>query len=53
MHSHHSGDKPIDTPQLEFAYEPRDFSAFRENGESWRIITKDTPQPTTFEPYHS
>jgi len=51
MHSHHAGGKPIDTPHLEFAYQPRDFSAFRETGESWRIITKDTPQPTTFEPY--
>src|SRR5262245_38491546 len=52
MHSHHDGGKLIDTPHLEFAYAPRDFSAFRETGESWRIITTDTPQPTTFEPYH-
>ena len=51
MHSHHAGGKPIDTPQLEFAYQPQDFSAFRETGESWQVITKDTPQPTTFEPY--
>lgn len=51
MHSHHAGGKPVDTPQLEFAYQPQDFSAFRETGESWRVITKDTPQPTTFEPY--
>jgi hypothetical protein len=52
MHSHQAGGKPVNTPELEFAYQPRDFSAFRESGESWRIITKDTPQPTTFEPYH-
>jgi hypothetical protein len=51
MHSHHSGGKPVATPHLEFTYQPRDFAAFRETGESWRIITKDTPQPTTFEPY--
>jgi hypothetical protein len=51
MHSHRDGDKPIDTPHLEFAYQPQDFSAFRETGESWRVVTKDTPQPTTFEPY--
>jgi hypothetical protein len=51
MHSHKEGGKPIETPQLEFAYEPRDFSAFRETGESWRIITSQTPQPTTFQPY--
>jgi hypothetical protein len=53
MHSHQAGGKPLDTPHLEFAYQARDFSAFRETGESWRIITKDTPQPTTFEPYRA
>ena len=51
MHSHHQGGQPVATPHLEFAYQPRDFSAFRETGASWQIITKDTPQPTTFEPY--
>ena len=50
MHSHAAGGKPIDTPHLEFAYQPQDFRAFRETGESWRVITPDTPQPTTFEP---
>jgi hypothetical protein len=50
MHSHAAGGKPIDTPQLEFGYAARDFSAFRETGESWRVITHETPQPTTFEP---
>ena len=53
MHSHHAGGKPIDTPHLEFAYQPQDFSALRETGESWKTITKDTPQPTTFQPYAS
>jgi hypothetical protein len=53
MHSHQSGGKPIDTPHLEFTYESRDFSAFREDGKSWRVITKETPQPTTFEPARS
>jgi len=51
MHSHAAGGKPIDTPQLEFAYSPQDFAAFRETGETWRKITIDTPQPLTFEPY--
>lgn len=37
--------KPIDTPHLDIAYEPRDFSAFREKGASWQVLTKDTPQP--------
>src|SRR5207253_9146187 len=50
MHSHAGGGKPIDTPHLEFTYQPRDFAAFREDGASWRVITKETPQPTTFEP---
>ncbi|MCI0360714.1 MAG: hypothetical protein L0211_19735 [Planctomycetaceae bacterium] len=49
MHSHHAG-RPIDTPHLEFGYEPQDFRAFRETGESWRVVTIDTPQPTKFEP---
>jgi hypothetical protein len=51
MHSHAAGGKPIETPQLEFPYAAQDFSAFRETGETWRVITKDTPQPLTFEPY--
>jgi hypothetical protein len=50
MHSHHAGGKAIDTPQLEFAYQPRDFSAFRETGESWKVITPEVPQPTEFTP---
>jgi hypothetical protein len=50
MHSHHGGGKTIDTPQLEFAYQPRDFAAFRETGESWKVITPDVPQPTEFTP---
>ena len=36
MHSHHNGGRPVETPHLEFAYQPQDFSAFRETGESWR-----------------
>ena len=50
MHSHAAGDKPIDTPHLEFAYQPQDFRPFRETGESWRVLTPEIPQPTTFEP---
>jgi hypothetical protein len=51
MHSHKEGGKPVATPELEFDYEQRDFSAFRETGQSWEIITSQTPQPTTFQPY--
>jgi hypothetical protein len=50
MHSHAAGGKPIDTPHLEFGYEAQDFRAFRETGESWRVVTVDTPQPANFEP---
>ena len=50
MHAHHAGAGPTDTPHLEFGYEARDFRAFRETGESWRIVTTDTPQPANFEP---
>jgi hypothetical protein len=53
MHSHQSAGRPIDTPHLEFSYPAQDFSAFRETGESWRIITPAVPQPTTFQPYSS
>jgi hypothetical protein len=42
--------KPIETPHLAIAYAPVDFSAFRENGESWKRLTADTPQPTDFSP---
>jgi hypothetical protein len=50
MHSHHAGGRPIDTPELEFGYPPQDFRAFREMGESWRVVTVDTPQPIAFDP---
>jgi hypothetical protein len=52
MHSHHEGGKPIETPQLEFAYQPRDFRPVRETGESWRVITSEMPEPRTFDPGH-
>ena len=35
----------IQTPHLEFAYKPRDFTAMREMGASWKIITEDIPEP--------
>ncbi|HEX4149462.1 MAG TPA: hypothetical protein VHY20_10755 [Pirellulales bacterium] len=49
MRSHAAG-KPIDTPQLEVAYQPVDFSAFREHGATWKLITADTPEPLEFAP---
>lgn len=38
------------TPYLEFGYQPVDFSAFRENGKSWDLLTYDVPQPKGIEP---
>ncbi len=50
MQSHHRGGIPIETPHLEFPYQPIDFRDMREMGASWKIITEKTPQPANFEP---
>lgn len=50
LQSHHAGGKPIETPHLAFSYSPRDFAAFREDGTSWKILTRETPQPVDFSP---
>lgn len=50
MHSHHAGGKPMDTPHLTFAYSPLDFSQHRENGASWKVLTRDTNEPVEFTP---
>ena len=44
MQSNKAG-KSIETPHLELAYKPRDFTAMREMGASWKIITEDIPEP--------
>lgn len=36
---------PLATPDLEFAYQPRDFRPLREMGATWKIITDDIPEP--------
>ena len=38
------------TPHLEFAYAARDFTAMRERGASWRVVTEATPQPAGIDP---
>jgi hypothetical protein len=38
--------REIETPQLEFSYPSVDFTAMREMGATWKIVTPDTPQPT-------
>ncbi|HKB05230.1 MAG TPA: hypothetical protein VKD90_23600 [Gemmataceae bacterium] len=35
----------VETPHLHIEYTPRDFSAFREDGASWKILTEGTPEP--------
>lgn len=48
----HSSDQvcPIETPHLEFGYQPIDFREMRETGASWEVITSETPQPIEFSP---
>jgi hypothetical protein len=36
----------ITTKHLHIGYKPRDFTAYRETGASWKIITDKTPEPT-------
>ena len=45
MHSRAKTGEVLNTPHLEFAYEARDFTALREMGESWKIVTETTPEP--------
>ncbi len=45
MESRFVGGKPQATPQLEFGYAPQDFSAMREMGATWKVITEDLPEP--------
>jgi hypothetical protein len=50
MNSHNEDGVKLDTPHLEFAYLAQDFTAMRERGASWDVITEDTPRPPKFEP---
>ncbi len=45
MKSRSSDGAPVPTPHLDIRYHPVDFSAFRENGDSWKIVTNDIPEP--------
>lgn len=41
------GEKTVlKTPQLEFGYRSKDFTAMRETGASWKIVTEAMPQPS-------
>jgi len=50
MDSRIANGKPIEAPQLEVRYQPRDFRAMREMGATWKILTEETPQPPGIEP---
>ena len=45
MHSRAQRGAVLKTPQLEFGYPARDFTAMRETGESWKLLTENMPQP--------
>lgn len=44
------GGKLIGTPHLAIAYAPQDFSAMREDGSTWKLITDATPEPPGLDP---
>jgi hypothetical protein len=50
MDSRIADDKPLDTPWLKVTYQPQDFRAMREMGDSWKIITDDVPQHEGIKP---
>lgn len=49
MQARESKSRILKTPHLEFGYQPKDFRSMREMGESWKLITEQTPQPPGFE----
>ena len=50
MQSWNQGGQPVSTPHCGIKYQPKDFTAFRETGATWSVITKDVPQSAGFEP---
>ncbi|MEO1998668.1 MAG: hypothetical protein ABGZ17_25765 [Planctomycetaceae bacterium] len=50
MQSRKKNGTAIQTPYLNISYPPRDFSALRERGASWKIITEDIPEPQGINP---
>jgi hypothetical protein len=45
MHSRAKAGEVLKTPHLGFGYPARDFTAMREMGASWKIVTEATPEP--------
>ncbi|MCH2210959.1 MAG: hypothetical protein MK110_06630 [Fuerstiella sp.] len=50
MQSWNQGGQPVATPHCAVSYQSLDFTAFRESGATWSVITKDVPQSAGFEP---
>lgn len=50
MHARVKPGEALKTPELELAYQPRDFDAMRETGASWKVVTEETPQPKGIDP---
>ena len=50
MQSRYEQGRAQATPQLEIAYQPRDYRAMREMGATWKIITEGTPEPKGIDP---
>ena len=52
MISRHGKGMRLETPELaKVVYQPRDFAAMRENGESWRRLGDNAPQPRGVDSY--
>ncbi len=49
MESRDKGGVVLPTPQLQFAYQARNFDKMREMGETWKLITEDMEQPRGIE----
>lgn len=50
MRSYERNGAVVATPELEFAWKAREWSAMQENGETWKKITVKTRQPVEFRP---
>ncbi len=53
MQSRHNNGAIQPTPYLDISYHPRDFSKFRENGSSWKILTDKEPEPKGLDTFGS
>jgi hypothetical protein len=40
----------LKTPDLNITYQPRDFTAMRETGASWKVLKPGTPEPKGINP---